>query len=80
LIQVKEYVPINRGAIKATQIDTSNIAELEKFYQTTFDIGDYLILPDEREDTDKLVRQRACVWNRERFESLFEEKLIDVLV
>lgn len=70
---IKNYKPIIQETIPAVQIDSSNIAELEKFYQTTFDIGSYIILGDEREDTKNVAYRRACVWSKEAFESRFEE-------
>ena len=71
----REYAPINRGTIQAVQIDNNNVAELNTFYQTEFKIGEYLILPDSREDTEKVAFRRACIWDKERFEDSFEEKI-----
>lgn len=70
-MNITQYKRREIETIPAIQIDSTNIAEMEQFYQTTFKIGEYLILPDEREDTDKIIFRKASVWSKEAFESTF---------
>ena len=72
MIYPKTYKAIQKGTIEVVEIDQHNISELEKFYSCNFDIGSYLILPDERNDTDTMKYRRASIWDKQSFESTFE--------
>lgn len=72
-LDVRKYRRREVNVVPAVQITTHNIVGLENFYNTSFVIGEYLIMPDELDDTAKVSRRKASIWNRGSFERTFEE-------